>query len=470
MGAIAGARRTQSSFSAYLTSTDSSDLDVGVYPHSETPLSVNSPYYRHLATEIAHLPDVKRVASYPEIFATPITTDGAPNTPQALNDNQVATFGSVNGEYFDQDRVVATEGRLANPARANQFVATAQAAELLRWHIGQVVPFGVFTYQQSNLPGFGTSKVQPYFRISATLTGIVVFQSEIVSDDVDRFPTYVLFTPAFTRRVASASYDDTFGLRLDDPGDVTAVEREIVRILPRGSIYNFHLTSVVQGEVQRAVKPEAIALGAFGAIAGIAALVIAGQAIGRLLQSNREELDIVRALGAGPLTTTAEDLLGALSAVLLGSLVAVGVAVGLSPLSPIGPVAQVFPSASFAFDWTVLGLGLVVLIVGVGGLTMTLAFLGSPYRRAAPEDRATSRASVAGCRGGRESGVAGVGRHGYPLCPRARTWPQYRPGAIGAARCRPRGHGGRGHPDIRQRSQHPGVQPAPVRMELELRD
>ncbi len=415
MGAIAGARRTQSSFSTYLTSTNSSDLEVDVYPHSGTPPPASSAYYRRLATDFAHLPDVKRVASYDAgIFAAPLDKDGAPHLPAAINDGDVDTIGSVNGEYFTQDRVAVTQGRLANPGRANEFVASAEAAHLLGWHVGEVVPLGFYTYQQvTATPGFGTAKVRPYLRISATLTGIVVFQSEVVSDDVDRFPTNVLFTPALTKRIAHAAYYPIFDLRLDRPSDVTAVEQRIIGLLPRGTTYNVHLTSVVEGEVQRAIKPEGIALGVFGAIAGLAALLIAGQAIGRGLQINGEDLEVLRALGAAPQTAIADGLLGVFGAVLVGSLVAAGVAVGLSPLAPIGPVRQVDPSPGFAFDWTVLAAGLAVLILGLGALTVALSYWGSPHRRAArrrgrPTERASSIAGVAARAGVPATAVTGI--------------------------------------------------------------
>ena len=398
MGAIAGARRTQSSFSTYLTSTNSSDLDVDVYPHSGTPPPSSSAYYRRLATEFAHLPDVTRVASYDAaIFAVPIRPDGAPNLLPAFNNDDVATIGSVNREYFSQDRVAVTQGRLANPGRANEFVASAEAAHLLGWHVGEVVPLGFYTFQQATSSGFGTPKVRPYLRISATLTGIVVFQSEVVSDDVDRFPVNVLFTPALTQRIAHAAYYPIYALRLDQPSDVTAVEQHIIRLLPRDTTYNVHLTSVVEGEVQRAIKPEGIALGVFGAIAGLAALLIAGQAIGRGLQINGEDLEVLRALGAAPRASIADGLLGAFATVLVGSLLAAVVAVGLSPLAPIGPVRQVDPSPGFAFDWTVLAAGLAVLILGLGALTVALSYWGSPHRRVARRRRRpTERASCIG--------------------------------------------------------------------------
>jgi len=393
MGAIAGARRTQSSFSAYLAGTHASDLDMGIYPQGN-PLASTSAYYARITSEIKRLPQVKRVASYDTLFATTLKKDGAPDFPQALNDSQVDTISSVHGLYFDQDRVFVTQGRLANPARANQIVATAQAAHLLGWHVGEVIPIGIYSFAQSNEPGFGTAKVRPYFRVSARLTGLVVFQSQIVRDDVDRYPTYVLFTPALSARVANAAFYPEYALQLDRPGDVATVEREIVNLLPAGSTYNFHLTSVVEGEVERAIKPEAIALGVFGAIAGLAALLIAGQAIGRGLQANSGDLDVMRALGADPGTTIGDSLLGTLGAVFLGSILAVGVAIGLSPLSPIGPVRQVDPSPGVAFDWTVLALGFVGLVVFLAAVTVALAYRGAPHRTVARRRRqATERVS-----------------------------------------------------------------------------
>ena len=53
--------------------------------------------------------------------------------------------------------------------------------------------------------------------------------------------------------------------------------------------------------------------------------------------------------------TSSEALIGILGAVVVGSLLAAGVAVALSPLAPIGPVRPVYPDPGVSFDWTVLG-------------------------------------------------------------------------------------------------------------------
>ena len=55
-------------------------------------------------------------------------------------------------------------------------------------------------------------------------------------------------------------------------------------------------------------------------------------------------------------------------------------AVALSPLSPLGPVRPVYPHPGIAFDWTVLGIGLLVLMVGLGSAAVALAYRGAPSR------------------------------------------------------------------------------------------
>ena len=76
----------------------------------------------------------------------------------------------------------------------------------------------------------------------------------------------------------------------------------------------------------------------FGGIAGLAALLIAGQVIGRRIRLNADDLNVLRALGADPAMTMSDGLIGTLGSILAGSLLAGLVAVGLSPLAPLGPV------------------------------------------------------------------------------------------------------------------------------------
>jgi hypothetical protein len=374
MGSIAGARRTQSTFPAYLAATKASDLQLQTSSVTDQFGIANQ-----LGT-LARLPQVQHVADAPYLLVIPLGPNGKA-LPSAFNDGDVAEIGSVGGMYFSQDRVTVSQGRMADPASTDEMVATAEAARLSGWHLGETVPFGAYSVQQASSAAFNPLTGAPNRRFSAKLVGIVVFSSQVVDDDVDRFPTTVLMTPALTRRLSASATYPTYGLRLDSGNlAVPAVEREIIDALPPGSTYSFHLTSVVEGQVERATKPEAIALGVFGAIAGLAALLIGAQAISRRLWANRGDLDVLRSLGADSPTMAADAMLGPLGAVVLGALLAVGVAVAFSPLMPIGPARQVDPSRGIAVDWTVLLSGVAVLILGLGGLTVVLAFRGATRR------------------------------------------------------------------------------------------
>src|SRR5439155_15798382 len=127
------------------------------------------------------------------------------------------------------------------------------------------------------------------------------------------------------------------GIQLDDGNrDVSAVEAEIDRVAGPGRVPTYTVTSIVETKAERAIKPESIALGVFGGIVALAALLIVGQVIGRQLRRDADDLEVLRALGAGPAMTTSDGLIGVVGAVGVGSLLAVAVAIGLSPLAPLG--------------------------------------------------------------------------------------------------------------------------------------
>jgi len=159
------------------------------------------------------------------------------------------------------------------------------------------------------------------------------------------------------------------------------VEREIIADLPKGTTYQFHVTSVVTGQVDRSIEPEAIALGVFGLIMLLATLIIASGLVARVLQSDEDDMETLRALGATPTMIMSSQLFGVLGAVLAGAVMALVIAVVLSPFSPIGPVRAVYPDRGISFDWTVLGLGFAALLVTLGVVAFFIARRRSLRRR-----------------------------------------------------------------------------------------
>jgi len=403
MASVQAGRRTQSSYPSFLARTNASDLTLSTYGAGGPAAVAATIYSPKTAAAIAHLPEVKTVESWVGVFALPLERDGAPNL--ALG-NEV-NFAGSKGLYFDEDRVTILKGHLANPSRVNEFMTTALGASLLGDHVGQVVPIGMYTAQQGSLPGFGTPRVPPALRVDMTLTGIVEFNNQVIEDDTDRLPTNVVYTPAFTRLVPDADTQGTwYGIQLaHGDQDIASVEQALLRVLPRGAAGNFSVTAITEAKVERAVKPESIALAMFGLIAACAALGIALSVIARQLRSTDEDRQVLRAIGASPAAALADGLLGIVLAIAAGTLVACVIAVAFSPLSPLGPIRSVY-RPGIAFDWTVLGGGLLWLM---GGLVLGAGLLAL---RAAPQ-RLARRARLAPARPSRVARAAAT--IGLPL-------------------------------------------------------
>jgi hypothetical protein len=107
--------------------------------------------------------------------------------------------------------------------------------------------------------------------------------------------------------------------------------------------------------------------------------------------------------------TIADGLIGTLGAVLMGTLLAGLVAVGLSPLGPLGPIHALVPFA-FRVDWTVVGLGMAVQAVALGALAVVVAFRAAPHRVAIrlERERTSSVARAASSAGLPPAAVTGI--------------------------------------------------------------
>jgi putative ABC transport system permease protein len=395
LAAVAAARRTQATYPAYLASSRASDLDLYVYQLGPGfyPLFSTS-----IAGTLARIPGVADVASSPSVFLMPHEPAGTP-VPAPINDDEVSFQGSLGRAYFDQDRPAVVEGRMANPANPYEIVASTEAASLLHWHVGQRIALDAFSLRQvARAAASASPSPRPVHRFDVRLVGVVLFANEVAHDDVDRYPTYIVTTPALLRRYPAIAAFSSYELRLTNGAEgVPAVEAKIVKHLPPGSPYEFHVTSVVEGQVERATRPESIALAVFGAIAAAAALLVGAQAVRREIWRHRAEADVARALGADRVTLVAGIALGPSLAILVGSLLAVGVAVALSPLAPLGPVRQVDPTPGAQLDWVVLAgaalfvVALVALAVGLASSAVTRA----ATRRAVTPGRSSRVADAA---------------------------------------------------------------------------
>ena len=397
MGAIAGARRTQSSFPTLMARANSSQLFglTGVY----NPTIGQKGYDPALIDTLAHLPYVKDVKSLVDMNLIVLNAKGEP----LLASEGQSMDGSVNGEQFSQDSVLFTNGRRPNPQKINEFAVDAPTAQAMGFHLGQIVTFLALSNEQIGRLESSSSaavfrKIKPVLKVRATLVSTGAIQpSDLLQDQVDLGnASVILFTPALTHRLLTCCINTSLSA-LQLVGGSThqnQVENEIAKVMPQGLPFEFTEVSAIDAKAEQTMRPESIALGVFGLIAALAMLVITGQVISRRLRFNASDLAIIRALGAAPATTVVDGLVGIVVAVLAGSLLAGIVAVTLSPLALLGPIRPYVPNGLNA-DWAVVGLGMAVVVVSLIALAIVVALRVAPRNSSTPRARSRVHGSSA---------------------------------------------------------------------------
>ncbi len=401
MGSIAAARRTQSSFPAFIASVHPAEVQgpISYYQPGGGPLGAG--YNPALIRTIARQPLVRQVEVGVGLNTLLLGPDGAPVATPGLPAQGGESVGVVHLFGYSLDKLTVIQGRMPSLSSTHEMVMSRASARQFRLRVGDRATFGLYTDAQTYDHGFGTAAVAPVRRIHATLVGIVVRDAEVVEDEADASSNASLvgFGPALTHQLLHCcAYYTVVGAQvMGGPAHAVAVQGELNRALPPGSP-SLQANPAVEAEDQaeRAIKPESIALGVFGAICGLAALLIGAQLIGRQLRLGAGEEHTIRALGADPATTVVGGLIGILGAVVIGAVVAAGVAVGLSPLAPLGPVRLVDPSPGVAFDWTVLAAGVLVLVLVLGAVGLSLSYRLAPYRTVGRRRSSERRSSLTG--------------------------------------------------------------------------
>ena len=131
--------------------------------------------------------------------------------------------------------------------------------------------------------------------------------------------------------------------------------------------------------VQRAMRPEVVALTMFAALAGLIGLVILAQLLSRQVSIDAVEYPILRALGASRGTLAGASLLRVGAVTLSGGLLGIGIAVATSPLMPIGLARLAEPGPGVEVNLAVLGAA-----AGRHRAAPMLLVLPSIWRAAAP--------------------------------------------------------------------------------------
>ena len=338
------------------------------------------------------------------------------------------------------DRPFVVRGRLADPTRVDEVVVTEKGAGFAGLHVGSVVPIGIFTNAQVEMPGCCSAD-----RDRRTVS---THRSEGGRDRGARQRGRAGRRRRRSAPIRSCSRRRSTGnppvLRVllghPDPGR---------RWKPRRRGGHCRAPALHgQGRGFRNREPGDPREGRAGHQARVdRARRLRGhrRAGGAADRRARHRPSAARAEAttrriASPRRWPRHDhggwTVGPVGAVVVGAVLAVGVAVGLSPLAPIGVVRPGYPDVGVAFDWTVLGVGLVVVVV-----------LSGRGRR----DRVPTGAASLGSDGGARvhPTVPLAGASGVPGLPASSTGIRF---ALDPGR---RHHGAGALGDRRYRSRHP---------------
>ena len=343
--AFAGARRTNSAFPHMLQWSRPADMLVA--PEGSGLGSYD--------TAVDHLPAVEEAGPVVGIQALPISPGGRLDA----NATVVAPLEDNLLRSFDRPKILA--GKLPGLRQHNEVAIDVTAANHLHLGLGSVLRLGAV----------GANGPQTVRRLSERVVGVVVTRENVVpTSDSDQFGT-VYATPSLLYGLGPdwrqyQAFDGTY-VRLKPGTSSAAFTHEVQSLAHRypstgGTVFvdDEYQQSVA---VERAIRPEAIALALFGLVAMLTMFLLVGQLATRQLSATASEYPLLGALGM----TRVELAIAGISQVALvavaGAVLAASIAIVASPLMPIGPARLADLHPGMSVDTFVLGLGALTVVV-----------------------------------------------------------------------------------------------------------
>lgn len=340
LAAVAGARRTDSAYPRFLQASNASDVLV-------SPVGTGlGGYYRALA----RLPQVAAVAPL-----------AAVNT---LVRGQVVAPADRRLRYLvDRPKVLA--GRLPLPDRADEVALDEHGAAILHLHVGSTLAMEAV---RSDVPPSARAQGSAGARkLRERVVGIIVTRSSVKPiAELDKFPM-ILASPALVHDLGPRYLvADGAAVKLKPGTTVDSFGRRaeaLARRFPGTQGHVFVADEHAQAAaVERAIRPEAVALALFALVLMFTAFLIVGQAAARLLAASSADNPTLAALGMTRGQIMGSGLIEVGVAAAAGVVAAAGVAVAASPLMPIGTVRPAESAPGISIDMTVLAVGAIAVL------------------------------------------------------------------------------------------------------------
>jgi hypothetical protein len=317
--AAAGARRTDTAYPRLLSWANASQVDI--IPEAN---GYPADYYAALAK----LPQVAGLS-------TAVLYQVALPTAKHAYNSQVTAMSSPDhafGVTVDTTKVLG--GRPFNPDIPGQAMIDSQLAALE--HVGPGGTLRLFGVPNDpdGRPDFAR-RVPLSFRVTA----VVVFDTQVVpigsgSGSGNIEPTALVSSFPVPSAAATMSYGNEALVRLRSGATEADFRQAATALGKRYRDTNGQILPISQATqvaaTRQAIRPEAIALAAFAALAGLIALAVIGQLLSRQLALDSAEFPVLRAIGATRGSLVALSLARLTIVTVAGAVLAVAVAVAAS--------------------------------------------------------------------------------------------------------------------------------------------
>jgi hypothetical protein len=349
LAAAAGARRTASAYPRFLTASKASDVLV----------APNRSGLGGYFDALARLPGAAAVA--------PVTGLTLETLHLGARDSMV--FTPVDGRFgrlVDVPKVLA--GRLPAAGNAGEIAVDQRMAAMMGLQVGSVLTMRAVRLRP--LAGAGTAGEGPARPrlVRERVVGVVVTRGSVLPvNQLDKDPV-IMASPALLHRLG-VRYVYLTGayVKLRPAASVEAFARRAQALARRFPATGGHVFVAVEGAqaaaVQRAIRPQAVAVALFALALAVTVLLIVGQAATRLLATGSLNHPALAALGLTRGQLIAAGLIEVGAAAVIGAMVAAGVAVATSSLMPIGPARLAEPDPGVNADAMVLAAGAAVIVV-----------------------------------------------------------------------------------------------------------
>ncbi|HWS44525.1 MAG TPA: hypothetical protein VN636_01570, partial [Acidimicrobiia bacterium] len=336
-------------------------------------------------------------------------------------------FPSASPELFTEvERGIILDGRRPDPARADEALITP-GAKRLGLHVG--VHVRIALWRAGTVVRAASASSAPPPPDGPVVDVTVVGEMKTPFGIADDSGTVIVSHPFWERFRANVM--PLIGVPVDNAlirlrggdADVPALTQQLDRVAKHA--VEVTVFSQERKRITNATSLERAALYGFALAAALAALVLIGQAVVRLVAASGVDVATLRALG----TTR---LLGAfalsVAPIVAGSVGVVAGAIGAYVASgrfPIGVGRRVEPQPGLHVDWAVLApgivIGLALLVAGVGGSAVWYVWRGERERSRRASLVATSvrnaGAPLPVALGTRLALERGHGRSGVPVRP-----------------------------------------------------